>query len=164
MFIEKYTGKELIDFLYNNGESVLPVACGVQHFEGWTYFDGYNIHPCHEFLIAFNGVANNHMISPTAIIGVMKYGLYSQGTKDEHYGINYIDVHDSFKHQGIAKQLLSYFNNMNLTESNISCSSFSSFAKQIGFNKTVETSLKNYNVIYDYEYIVKHGQQREYLV
>lgn len=160
MFIKKMNGEELIQLLFDKGYPVLPLQYNGRYFEGWRYFSPFDIQATHEFLIVFSGdfdFAQN-------IIGVLKFGLYHKGTTDEHYGINYVTVRESFKHTGVARKLINAFNELDLNGTMVFCSEFSDYAMQVGFNKIVEAGLNNHTVLYDFKYIIHKGSQdKEYV-
>ena len=141
-----YDSEQLVELMYMNA---LKYDKETHSFANWKYFNfGDNAN----FLIAFDGDE-----SSDAIVGVIKFGLYFVDDIDQHYGLNYIDVRGDYQHKGIGSLLLKKFNTLLKNNIPVWCSFFSDYCIETKFDKVIEKSLSNYDVVYDHQYIIKKG-------
>lgn len=92
---------ELVNMLYDKNNVILPsyITDGNHHVVlGFHYLSFQFSSDNATYLIAKN--------NENKIIGVIKWGLYREGFKDTHYGLNFIDVICTFRGKGIASKLI----------------------------------------------------------
>ena len=141
-----YDSEQLVELMYMHAPKYNE---DTHSFASWEYF---NFSDNANFLIALNGDE-----SSDNIVGVIKFGLYFAGDVDQHYGLNYIDVRDDYQHKGIGSLLLKKFNTLFHADIPVWCSFSSDHCIETKFDKVIEKSLSNYDVVYDHQYIIKKG-------
>lgn len=118
-------------------------------YKGFKYFSVDNIAECRSY-IHFIMIYINEFL-PQNIIGVLKYGKYSN-----HIGLNYVDVREDYQHKGIGKKLLNLFNELDFNEE-VHCSFFSKECLDKDFHKIVFKALNKHNVCYDHRGFILKG-------
>lgn len=119
-------------------------------YENFHYFKGQHIHDTvfnesfffqteYFFIIAYEGE-----LCIENVVGVLKYGFY-----EDHVGINYVDIRNDKKHQGIGTKLLQYFNNLHFDQ-RVHCSYFSDECLKTNFHKTCFKILTNHDILWDH--------------
>ena len=94
---------ELVNMLYDKNNVILPnyITDGNHHVVLGFHYLSFEFHSKATYLIAKN--------NENKIVGVIKWGLYREGFKDAHYGLNFIDVISIFRKKGIASKLIEEF-------------------------------------------------------
>lgn len=95
---------ELINMLYDKKNNILPsyITDGNHHVVlGFHYLSFQFSSDNATYLIAKN--------NENKIVGAIKWGLYREGFKEAHYGLNFIDVICTFRKKGIASKLIEEF-------------------------------------------------------